>query len=64
MSNKKHGWAMSSEELGFQALLLAVTFPADWTVEERAVIGAAVRALFGRLGKPPWRVMEDWRLGN
>lgn len=25
---------------------------------------AAARALFGRLGKPEWRVMEEWRLGT
>jgi GNAT superfamily N-acetyltransferase len=25
---------------------------------------AAARALFGRLGKPPFRVMEEWRLGK
>jgi ribosomal protein S18 acetylase RimI-like enzyme len=22
------------------------------------------RALFGRLGRPPWRIMEEWRLGK
>jgi GNAT superfamily N-acetyltransferase len=25
---------------------------------------AAARALFARLGKQPFRVMEEWRLGN